>query len=235
MDKYRPARRRRTAPPYLPPADPLRVLGRGQGWLAVEKPSGLLSVPGRGPDKAECAVSRAEAGQGGPLYPVHRLDMDTSGVLLLATSKAAQRLFFRFFAHHLVEKVYHAILTEPPRQAGESAEAAGSIDLPLRADRYHRPWQQYDPIHGKQATTRWRMLDDADGRARVELRPLTGRTHQLRLHAAHPLGLAAAIAGDRLYGDGAVSAPRLCLHATSIRLPCPHGGAPIELLSPVLF
>ncbi|HEB50074.1 MAG TPA: RluA family pseudouridine synthase [Desulfobulbus sp.] len=180
-------------------------------FVVVDKPGGLLAVPGRGPDMQDCVVSRLRA-----LFPdcigqpaVHRLDMDTSGLMLLARSRQAHRDLSLQFQQRRVGKRYVAILE------GQVSGSAGTIRLSFRLDPDNRPRQVLDPVHGKPGVTRWRLLDRQNGRSRIEFVPLTGRTHQLRLHAAHPAGLGCPIVGDRLYGNGTRSGEML-LHATEL-------------------
>lgn len=186
--------------------------------IVAVKPAGLLSVPGRGDDKQDCLATRVQA-----VYPdaliVHRLDMATSGLLVFARGAAAQRRLSDAFARREVDKRYAAIV------AGHLAQAEGEIDLPLNADWPNRPRQHVDPVHGKPSLTRFRVLghDAASNTTRVELEPVTGRSHQLRVHLCaigHP------IVGDLLYAPPAVQAlaPRLMLHARSIALPHPDDG-----------
>jgi tRNA pseudouridine32 synthase/23S rRNA pseudouridine746 synthase len=198
--------------------------------LVLDKPAGLLSVPGRGPDRQECAVSLArEMFAGLPEQPaVQRLDMDTSGLLILARTREAHRFLSREFAARRVGKRYEAILD------GCIAGREGMIELPLRLDLYDRPRQVYDPVHGKPACTRWRKLAEREGRTRVEFFPLTGRTHQLRVHAAHPLGLGCPIVGDRLYGTRAPG-ERMLLHAAELRFSHPTTTTLFTVCSPVPF
>jgi tRNA pseudouridine32 synthase/23S rRNA pseudouridine746 synthase len=182
-------------------------------FVIINKPSGLLSVPGRDPAMQDCAVNRIKA-----LFPdcidqpaVHRLDMDTSGLMAVARTRTAHRNLSLQFANQRVEKRYIALLEGIPTQQ------SGEIALPFRLDTNNRPYQIHDPLHGKMGITRWRLIAIEGNRSRIEFTPLTGRTHQLRLHAAHPLGMGIPIVGDRLYGSG----PRpgeLLLHATSLSL-----------------
>lgn len=197
-------------------------------FVVVDKPAGMLSVPGKGEEKADCALSRLRAmfpGATGPMV-VHRLDMDTSGLLVVALDEDAQRDLSDQFARRVVEKSYIALLD------GSLAGDQGVIDLPMRADIEHRPMQIVDHIHGRPAITRWRVLAREIDRTRVEMSPHTGRTHQLRLHAA--AGLLAPILGDVLYGDGA-SVPRLMLHATGLSFLEPGTGRRMEFESPAPF
>lgn len=188
--------------------------------IVLDKPAGLLAVPGRGEDKQDCLAARARA-----LWPdalvVHRLDMATSGLFLMARGIAMQRRLSRAFEERKVDKRYVAVV------AGALASDAGTIDLPLAADWPNRPAQKVDPEHGKPSTTHWRVLGrTGEATTRLELEPVTGRTHQLRVHlraAGHP------ILGDTLYAPPAVRelAPRLLLHATRLALAHPAGGDPL--------
>jgi len=176
--------------------------------VVVNKPSGLLSVPGRGPENQDCVVTRVQK-----MFPecrkfptVHRLDMDTSGLLVLGLTARAVRELVEQFQKRLVKKRYIALLD------GIVKGDSGVIEMAFRLDPYNRPYQVYDPIHGKLGITHWRKLGIEDGKTRVEFTPHTGRTHQLRVHSAHPQGLGCPIVGDRLYGSG--TAPgQLKLHA----------------------
>lgn len=200
--------------------------------IALDKPSGLLAVPGRGPDKQDCLSARVQARYPDALV-VHRLDMATSGIMLMARGADAQRRLSQAFAARAVSKRYVAVvlgyLEAPP---GEWQE----VDLPLIVDWPNRPRSIVDPIHGKPSRTRWRVLGyAADGRAtRVELEPVTGRSHQLRVHMqalGHP------ILGDDLYApeEGRTVSDRLLLHACALRLTHPFSGAPFCVESPVPF
>ena len=189
-------------------------------WLViVDKPVGLLSVPGRGGTLRDSVLARLRA-----RYPeatgavlVHRLDLDTSGLLVAAKDPETHRELQRLFAIREVEKRYIAWLE------GEVAGDVGTIDLPLRVDLDDRPRQIVDPVHGKAAVTDWQVLRREGGRTRVALSPRTGRAHQLRVHAA--VGLGAPIVGDRLYGrSGRADGERLLLHAESIAFVHPHTG-----------
>ncbi len=189
----------------------LRIIDDNDQFVVLVKPPGLLSVPGRGEDKQDCVASRIQA-----LYPlatgsitVHRLDFDTSGVMVYALNPSAHRALSRQFMHRKVGKSYDALL------AGELSGDEGEVDLPLIVDWPNRPRQMVCYERGKPAQTLWRVTDRAPGRTRVEFRPVTGRTHQLRVHAVTPVdkgGMGAAIVGDPLYGDSSTH-PRMCLHA----------------------
>jgi tRNA pseudouridine32 synthase/23S rRNA pseudouridine746 synthase len=184
-------------------------------WLAiVVKPVGLLSVPGKGAlvDSVQTRLRDRYPGATGPLI-VHRLDLDTSGVLLAAKDLATYAALQRQFAARAIEKRYIAWLDGDVRGDG------GVIELPLRVDLDDRPRQIVDEKYGKSAMTAWRVLDRAGGLTRVALEPRTGRAHQLRVHAAHPRGIGVPIVGDRLYGRPDT---RLLLHAEAIGFVHPH-------------
>ncbi len=201
--------------------------------LVLAKPAGLLCVPGRGPDKQDCLSARAQQQWPGALV-VHRLDMATSGLVLMARNAKAQRVLSQAFADRAVEKRYQAVV-----QGSMSATAGGGwgdITLPIAADWERRPLRVIDALHGKPSHTRWRILghDAAAGTTRVELAPVTGRTHQLRVHLAavgHP------ILGDALYADAATAArtPRLLLHATRLAFAHPASGAWVQYALPAAF
>jgi tRNA pseudouridine32 synthase/23S rRNA pseudouridine746 synthase len=195
----------------------LTIIHTDPFFVVIDKPGGLLSVPGRGPDNQDCVVNRIKT-----LFPgsvdqpaVHRLDMYTSGLMVLALTKETHRCLSRQFEHRIVEKRYIALLD------GSVEEIAGEITLSFRLDPNNRPYQIYDPIHGKAGITRWRRLKYVEGKTRIEFMPLTGRTHQLRLHAAHKLGLGCPIIGDRLYGNGK-EGDQMLLHASYLSFlhPC---------------
>ena len=202
--------------------------------LVLDKPAGLLAVPGRGDDKQDCLSARMQA-----LWPdalvVHRLDMATSGLLLMARGAQAQRQLGMAFAARLVHKRYEAVvhgLLAPP----ESPDGWSEIALPLILDWPNRPRSIVDSARGKPSLTRWRVLaqDRAGGTTRVALEPVTGRSHQLRVHLqalGHP------ILGDALYAPPEVQAraDRLLLHACALRLPHPASGQDCEFRSPAPF
>ncbi len=196
--------------------------------IVVDKPAGMLSVPGASERLQDCAQLRVQAECNTPGYPlaVHRLDLDTSGLLLLAKSQLARTLCQRLFAERKVEKHYLAWLNgELPGQLG----SAGRIDLALRVDLDDRPRQIVDTLHGKPARTDYELLARCDGFTKVRLTPHTGRSHQLRVHCSHPQGLGAAIVGDRLYG---ISGARLLLHAEFLAFRHPFTGQMLEIRSP---
>lgn len=200
--------------------------------LVVHKPSGLLTVPGRSASLQDCAVSRLRArypDATGPLV-VHRLDMDTSGLLLVARTLEVATALQRLFSRREIEKRYVAVLD------GDVAGDHGHVTLPLRPDIDDRPRNIHDPVLGKPAHTEWRVLAREGGRTRVAFTPHTGRSHQLRVHAAHPQGLDAPIVGDRLYGRTAPDDDeRLLLHAERLAFVHPVTGAPVVVERPAPF
>jgi len=204
---------------YDPPNDPLKIIHQDHELLVVDKPAGLLSVPGKGEHLADCLLARVQAAFPEALL-VHRLDRDTSGVMVFALSPHAQRHLGLQFERRHMKKVYVA------RVWGHVAEKTGTVDLPLIVDWPNRPLQHVDHENGKPAVTDWRVVryDDepAGETTRVRLYPHTGRSHQLRVHMkeiGHP------ILGDPFYAEGAArDFPRLMLHAESLRLRHPDGG-----------
>jgi len=212
---------------YTPPQDPIRYVHVDDHLIVTDKPPGLLSVPGRGPEKADCAVARVNADHPGALT-VHRLDMATSGLLVLARSKDMQAAISRLFERGEVEKEYIADVWGLPDPA------AGKIDLPLITDWPNRPRQKVDHDIGKPSQTLYETMETHTGKARLRLTPLTGRSHQLRVHLAdigHP------ILGDDLYAHDAAlaAAPRLCLHASAIAFDHPGTGDRLALTLPCPF
>ena len=206
--------------------DGMTVLHADAAVVVVEKVSGLLSVPGKGEENQDCVAARVRA-----LYPgcidqpsVHRLDQDTSGLLVLALTAAAHRNLSKQFMDRLVGKRYVALLD------GLVEGEGGEIRLSFRLDPDNRPYQVYDPDNGKPGVTRWRTLGVENGRTRVEFLPHTGRTHQLRLHSAHEKGLGCPIVGDRLYGTG-TGPGQLKLHASLLRFRHPSTGKPMQFVS----
>ncbi len=201
---------------YAPPHGPLSVLHRDGALLVADKPQGLLSVPGKGPGGEICLLNRL-VDEDRAVLLVHRLDRDTSGVMVFARSKAAQRHLGLQFERRHVRKRYVAMLRGAPE--GES----GLVDLPLIADWPNRPRQMVCHATGKPARTGWEVLSHDERGCRVALTPETGRSHQLRVHMA---ALGHPILGDPLYGPaGGGDAPRLMLHAQALELRHPEGGA----------
>ena len=215
--------------------DELRILFQDDRLAVVEKPSGMLSIPGRGPKLTDSLQTRLQTAFNNPATVVaHRLDQDTSGLMIVCLDAATLAAMHQLFARRDVTKHYIAILdgTLPALSVGST----GSITLPLRPDHYDRPRQIVDVDLGKSAHTDFQVLSVADNRTRVQLSPHTGRTHQLRIHAAHPDGLGVAIVGDRIYGRGPdATVPRMMLHAASLRFVHPWTGQAIEVISPVPF
>jgi tRNA pseudouridine32 synthase/23S rRNA pseudouridine746 synthase len=212
----------------MQPMPALPLLYLDAHLLLVSKPAGLLAVPGRGEDKQDCLSARLQAQLPDALI-VHRLDMATSGLMLMARSPAAQRALGHAFEQRRVRKRYEAVVHGQLRPTSEWNE----IDLPLGAHWPHRPRQQVDPAHGKPSRTRWRLLAHEGERSRVLLEPLTGRTHQLRVHLQ---ALGHAIVGDALYApDGGASADRLLLHACGLQLAHPVSQEPLDFSDPAPF
>lgn len=214
------------------PGPALLALHVDPAFLIFDKPAGLLAVPGRGPDKQDCLIARVQT-QFADALVVHRLDMATSGLIVFARSADAQRVLSRAFAERRVHKRYVA---EVDGCVERPASGWSVIDLPMAADWPNRPRQIIDANRGKPSRTQWRVLsiDRPCGSSRLELEPLTGRTHQLRVHLqaiGHP------ILGDALYGGTTVQerAGRLLLHATELGFGHPTSGAPCQFASTVPF
>jgi tRNA pseudouridine32 synthase / 23S rRNA pseudouridine746 synthase len=212
----------------------LVLLYADDSLLVLNKPSGLLAVPGRGEDKQDCLSARVQRRFPDALV-VHRLDMATSGLMLMARGIAMQRVLAKSFETRQVHKRYVAVVQGhllPP----ESDHGWGLIDLPIVVDWPRRPLRIIDAERGKPSQTRWRSLafDEASDSTRVELEPLTGRSHQLRVHLqalGHP------ILGDALYAPAAIAAaaPRLLLHACALGLAHPLSAEPMRFESPPPF
>jgi len=211
---------------YSPPSDPLSILHQDHEIVVLDKPAGLLSVPGRGPDLSDCLITRLQA-----VFPeallVHRLDRDTSGVIVFALTPHAQRNLSMQFEEKRTKKTYHARLN------GLLEPREGTVDLPLIVDWENRPRQMVCHDTGRPATTDWRVLRHEDGTTRVRLMPRTGRTHQLRVHM---LALGHVILGDSIYASGqAADYPRLMLHAEELRLNHPESGRGMTFRAPAPF
>jgi tRNA pseudouridine32 synthase/23S rRNA pseudouridine746 synthase len=203
------------------------LLHADEALLVVDKPAGLLAVPGRGEAGKDHLAGRVQAAFADALV-VHRLDQATSGLMLFARGAAAQRTLSMAFEQRQVAKRYEAVVEGCP------AENAGHIEAPLAADWPNRPRQQVDMLHGKPSLTLWTVLSrtEPDGAARLALEPVTGRSHQLRvhlLHAGHP------IRGDRLYAPPPWRSERLLLHATALQLQHPVTRAPLHFSSAAPF
>jgi tRNA pseudouridine32 synthase/23S rRNA pseudouridine746 synthase len=201
--------------------------------LVFNKPSGLLSVPGKGPEKADCLRTRVQQ-----VYPealtVHRLDMSTSGILLMARSAALHRTLSIAFQDREVKKRYVAVVDCHMQE--NSSQEWQLIDKPIATDWINRPLMKIDPIEGKPSQTHYKIVsyDAATDTTRLELAPITGRTHQLRVHLqslGHP------ILGDHLYASPQVMAKsaRLMLHASQLTLTHPVTNQPLELRCEVPF
>ncbi|MFT6657330.1 pseudouridine synthase [Maritalea sp.] len=203
---------------YAPPTDPyVEVIHQDQDILVLNKPSGLLSVPGKAAEHADCLETRAQQ-QFPTSRTVHRLDMDTSGVVIMAMNAQAHRHLGLQFERRHTAKTYIADVF------GNIENSEGTIDLPLRCDWPNRPKQMVDHDQGRSAQTNWLVLERHTTWTRVELKPITGRSHQLRVHM---LELGHPILGDRFYATGKalVAADRLRLHAQSLTVHHPDGGA----------
>lgn len=200
----------------------LNVVYEDSQLLVVDKPAGLLSVPGKtGQESVESILASYKA----EVFMVHRLDQDTSGLMVVALTRRARRLLQQQFAEHSIRKKYIALLEGV-------IEGDGTISLPIRSDHYDRPRQVVDYDNGKQAITGYSVLGIENGHTRVALTPLTGRTHQLRIHCAHHDGLNVPIVGDRLYGH---IGERLCLHAAELTFVHPATGQAMTFQSKVPF
>lgn len=205
--------------------DALKLLHADAHLLVVDKPAGLLAVPGRGEGGLLNLTAQLRAWHPEALI-VHRLDQATSGLMVFARGAAAQRALSMAFEARQVCKHYEAVVQ------GELRGESGTIDAPLIADWPQRPRQKVDLERGKPSCTHWRVLQRLNGNTRLELQPVTGRSHQLRVHmqsVGHP------IVGDTLYGDGPVAARRLMLHATRLELPHPATGQTLAFASPAPF
>ena len=194
---------------YNPPMDPLVIVHADDQIIVVDKPSGLLSVPGKTAGRRDCVELRLRAMHPETLL-VHRLDCDTSGVMIFARSKAAQGFLGQEFEKRRSEKTYIA------RLWGRLTPEQGRVDLPLCTDWPNRPRQHVDLENGRAAQTDWQVLGYEGAQTRVRLHPLTGRSHQLRVHM---LALGHPVLGDPIYATGAaLDFPRLMLHAASLSL-----------------
>jgi tRNA pseudouridine32 synthase/23S rRNA pseudouridine746 synthase len=231
-----PAAARAPAPwsagPPVPPG--LAVVFADEALLVFDKPAGLLAVPGRGDDKQDCLASRAQQ-QWPDALVVHRLDMATSGLIVMARNPPAQRALNLAFEKRQVHKQYEAVV-DGHLDAPGTPDGWGLVDLPLIVDWPNRPRSIVDHSLGRPARTRWRVLehDPVAGTTRVLLEPVTGRSHQLRVHLqalGHP------ILGDLLYAppDTQAAAPRLLLHARKLALFHPATGQALQFDCPAPF
>lgn len=211
---------------YTPPQEPLDILYHDAEVLVVNKPAGLLSVPGRGEHLADCLISRAQA-----VFPeallVHRLDRDTSGVMVFGLTPHAQRHLSMQFEKRTTKKAYVA------RVSGLLEPRNGTVDLPLIVDWPNRPRQKVCHETGKPAITDWKVVKYGDDETRVRLTPKTGRSHQLRVHC---LSLGHAILGDPLYASGAaLDYDRMMLHSEELRIKHPDSGESLKFRAKAPF
>jgi tRNA pseudouridine32 synthase / 23S rRNA pseudouridine746 synthase len=219
---------------YAPPADEgLDVVHRDDHLLAINKPAGLLSVPGRGAQLQDCTLHRVQK-----LFPnallVHRLDEATSGLLVFALTQPMQKALGAAFEARQISKAYVAWVH------GLNLQSEGLIDAPISMDWLQRPLRKIDFLNGKPAITRYQTLQKNEQSAQTlcRLEPETGRTHQLRLHMQH---MGHPIVGDRLYGNAAnakettTQTDRLMLHASQLAFMHPASGQTVNLLSPAPF
>ena len=211
---------------YNPPNDPLVILHDDAEVLAIDKPSGLLSVPGKGAHLSDCLLGRVQK-----VFPqallVHRLDRDTSGVMIFSLTPHAQRFMSMEFEKRQAKKSYIA------RVWGHLTPKTGTVDLPIAVDWPNRPLQKIDHESGRPAVTDWRVLRHEEQSSRVRLMPKTGRSHQLRLHM---LTLGHPVLGDPFYADGpAQRFPRLMLHSEELRIRHPGGGPMLRIRAKAPF
>ncbi len=225
MDSLNDSAAHSTKYDYTPHGVP--VIYRDESIVVLNKPTGLLSVPGIGFEKRDCvAVRVASAVEGARI--VHRLDRDTSGVMIMANDKTTHRELSRQFQDRKVEKTYEAVVF------GVVEEAAGSIDLPIRKDMENPPRQCVDHEQGKPSLTNWKVIERMEDRTRLALYPKTGRSHQLRLHL---LKIGHPILGDDLYAtiEQQAMADRLLLHAVSLSVVHPATLKSMTFESPAPF
>ena len=211
---------------YDPPTGPLQVLHEDKAIIVVDKPAGLLTVPGKLENRQDCLITRLQAAHWDALT-VHRLDCDTSGVIIFARTKQAQGFLGQEFEQRRAQKTYIA------RLKGRLEPDSGTVDLPLGSDWDYRPRQKVDHDHGRPAVTDWQVIDRTETETRVRLTPHTGRSHQLRVHM---LALGHPILGDQIYApDTLASHKRLMLHAESLSLHHPATGKRVTFTAPVPF
>jgi tRNA pseudouridine32 synthase / 23S rRNA pseudouridine746 synthase len=210
---------------YRPPDVPLRVIHQDDVVIVVDKPAGLLSVPGKLEGRKDSLETRLRAAFWDALL-VHRLDCDTSGVMIFARTKQAQGFLGQEFEQRRAKKTYLA------RVAGVMAEDRGRVDLPIGSDWEFRPRQKVDFVNGRSAVTDWEVLARSDNETRVRMLPQTGRSHQLRVHMrtlGHP------ILGDPIYSEDSRNFPRLMLHAECLGLHHPGTKAWVEYRAECAF
>ncbi|RYX97788.1 MAG: RluA family pseudouridine synthase [Comamonadaceae bacterium] len=213
----------------------LEVLHADEYLLVLDKPAGVLSVPGRGEDKQDCLSARAQK-----IYPdalvVHRLDMATSGLMLMARGADMQRRLGKAFEERQIQKRYVAVVDGMPDQRLADGDGWSVIDLPIIVDWPRRPLRIIEPLLGKPSVTRWRLLatDRIAMTSRLALEPVTGRSHQLRVHLQ---AIGHAILGDPLYANDEICARsvRLLLHAQTLEFNHPATGRPMRFESPEPF
>jgi tRNA pseudouridine32 synthase/23S rRNA pseudouridine746 synthase len=211
---------------YDPPDTPLQFLHEDAALLVMDKPAGLLTVPGKLANREDSLLTRLQAARWDALL-VHRLDCDTSGVIIFARTKHAQGFLGQEFEQRRAQKTYIA------RLHGQLTQDAGTVDLPLGSDWEYRPRQKVDPEKGRPAQTDWQVIDRSDTETRVRLTPHTGRSHQLRVHM---LALGHPIVGDQIYApDRSRAYPRLMLHAETLSLHHPTTKARVSFTAPVPF
>lgn len=208
----------------------IKILHVDPAFVVVEKPGNLLSVPGRSPQHQNCVTRQVQE-----RFPdciehpaVHRLDMATSGLMVVALTREGQRALSIQFQERKVHKTYIAVVD------GLVAEDSGEITLSFRLDPDNRPYQVYDEEQGKMGVTQYKVVSRTDTQSRIEFTPLTGRTHQLRLHSAHMKGLGYAIVGDSLYGTGQ-DGDKMLLHAATLEFYHPETNKPLSFHSPPAF
>jgi tRNA pseudouridine32 synthase/23S rRNA pseudouridine746 synthase len=210
---------------YDPPDTPLDILHEDAAILVLNKPAGLLTVPGKLQNRQDCLITRLQAARWDALT-VHRLDCDTSGVLIFARTKQAQGFLGQEFEQRRAHKTYTA------RLKGALTPDQGTVDLPIGSDWDYRPRQKVTP-DGRPAVTDWQVLDRTETETRVRLTPHTGRSHQLRVHM---LALGHPILGDQIYAPETLADhPRLMLHATTLALHHPTTGQWVSFTAPVPF
>jgi tRNA pseudouridine32 synthase/23S rRNA pseudouridine746 synthase len=211
---------------YDPPDTPLEILHEDAQILVLNKPAGLLTVPGKLANRQDCLVTRLQAVRWDALT-VHRLDCDTSGVIIFARTKQAQGFLGQEFERRHAQKTYVA------RLQGRLTPDSGTVDLPLGSDWDYRPRQKVDPVHGRPAVTDWKVIARSADETRVRLTPHTGRSHQLRVHM---LALGHPILGDQIYAPETLDEhKRLMLHAETLALHHPATGDWVTFTAPVPF
>lgn len=210
------------------PLSNIQIVHQDAALLVVNKPTLLLSVPGRAEDNKDCLVTRLQENGYPEARIVHRLDWETSGLMVLARDPDSHRELSRQFHDRETEKAYTALCW------GEPELDSGRIELPLRYDPENKPRHIVDHEHGRHALTFWRVVERYGQYARVELTPITGRSHQLRVHM---LSIGHPLLGDRLYAEGEALAlrDRLCLHASLLCLTHPQTGERLRFESPAPF